>query len=441
MSEIRETASEPPEPCTPPTPTRDTPRPAVVLTGATGFLGRELLWQLITSLPPEYDIVCLVRERSDSRGRGSSPPPAALSRQEAAQLAERRLQDLLDEGAPLPRGDARRDRVQALLGDITRSRLGLDEPSFAALAARTREIYHGAATVRFDLPLQEARHTNVDGTREILALAQAAHAAGVLRRLHYIGTAYVAGNRQGRIAEDDLDCGQSFNNTYEQTKFEAEQLVRAALRGDAGTPPLPTTIYRPSIVVGDSESGYTSSFKVMYWPLKVFARGLIPIVPAARAGIVDLVPVNFVIRAIMQLGPQNGSLGKTYHLAAGPERSTTIGAAMDVAADFFRVYKPLFMPIATFERWVRPVLRFALRGKRRKALDTGRIYVPYLSHGAAFDTSNTRRDLRQSGIEIPDVRQYFLTLLRYCVDSDWGRNPVGKSTNSSAGNPNQGGGR
>lgn len=423
------------KPTSQPTPASQPSRRAVVLTGATGFLGRELLWQLITSLPEEYDIVCLVRERSEPRSRGENPPPVAASPGEAAQLAERRLQDLLDEGAPLPRGDARRARVHALLGDITRPRLGLDESSFAALAARTFEIYHGAATVRFDLPLEEARQTNVHGTREILALARAAQATGPLRRLHYIGTAYVAGNRQGRIGEDELDCGQSFHNTYEQTKFEAEKLVRAALQGESGQPPLPTTIYRPSIVVGDSDSGYTSSFKVMYWPLKVFARGLIPIVPASRAGIVDLVPVNFVIRAILQLGAQDGSLGKTYHLAAGPERSTTIGAAMDVAADFFRVYKPLFMPIATFERWVRPVLRFALRGKRRRALDTGRIYVPYLSHGAAFDTRNTRADLRQSGLEIPDVRQYFLTLLRYCKDSDWGRRPVEKSTSPSAGNP------
>ncbi len=431
---MSETPATVPDSSRPPTSTStgEKPRRAVVLTGATGFLGRELLWRLITSLPSEYDIVCLVRERGESRSRGTSPPPAALSPAEAAQLAERRLQDVLDEGAPLPREDARRARVHAQPGDITRPRLGLDEAAFSALSARTHEIYHGAATVRFDLPLHEARHTNVDGTREILALAQAAHAAGTLRRLHYIGTAYVAGTRRGAIREDDLDCGQTFHNTYEQTKFEAEGLVRAALRGEGGRAPLPVTIYRPSIVVGDSESGYTSSFKVMYWPLKVFARGLIPIVPASRAGIVDLVPVNFVIRAILQLGQLESSLGKTYHLAAGPERSTTIGAAIDVAADFFKVYKPLFMPIATYERWVRPLLRFVLRGKRRKALETGRIYVPYLSHGAAFDTSHTRTDLRGSGVEIPDVRQYFLTLLRYCVDSDWGRRPVGKPASPGA---------
>ncbi len=384
----------------------------MLLTGATGFLGRELLWLLIEALPLDHDILCLVRGE-----RAGAPPP--LGSEERTQLAESRLRMLLDDEAPLPASDPRRARVQALAGDITQPKLGLDDALFSAVAARTVEVYHGAATVRFDLPLDEARRTNVEGTREILGLCRLAQGRGSLRRLHYIGTAYVAGNRRGRIQEDDLDGGQDFHNTYEQTKFEAEKLVRAAMAES-----LPVTIYRPSIVVGDSKSGRTSSFKVMYWPLKVFARGLIPVVPASRAGIVDLVPVDFVVKAILALGRLDASRGQTYHLAAGPERSTTIGAAMDVAADFFHVYKPLFMPIASFERWVRPLLRLALRGKRRKALDTGRIYVPYLSHGAAFDTSHTRRDLAGSGLEIPDVRQYFLTLLRYCVDSDWGKKPV-----------------
>lgn len=390
----------------------------MLLTGATGFLGRELLWQLAAALPIDHDIVCLVRGE-----RASGPAPSGS--EERSLVAAARLRALLDDEAPLSPGDPRRARVIALAGDITRPHLGLDAATYAALAARLVEVYHGAATVRFDLPLAEARLTNVEGTREILSLCRLAQQAGRLVRLHYIGTAYVAGDRRGRIQEDELDCGQGFHNTYEQTKFEAEKLVRAAMaEGPAGEPALPVTIYRPSIVVGDSASGRTSSFKVMYWPLKVFARGMIPVVPASRAGIVDLVPVDFVVRAILALGRLPTSLGRTYHLAAGPERSTTIGAAMDVAADFFSVYKPLFMPIATFERWVRPVLRFALRGKRRRALDTGRIYVPYLSHGAAFDTQHTRRDLQGSGLEIPDVRQYFLTLLRYCVDSDWGKKPV-----------------
>lgn len=395
-------------------------RDAVVLTGATGFLGRELLWKLMKELPASTDIVCLVRQGQNGPADRSptAPAPPAASPQETA---ARRLDELLAAGCPLPAGDPRRQRVRAVCGDITEPRLGLSPEQFAALAACCTYIFHGAATVRFDLPLAEAERINVGGTRAIVELAQAAHRAGRLRRFCYIGTAYVAGGRIGRVTEDELECGQAFNNTYEQTKCAAEALVRAQLAAPA---PLPVTLFRPSIIVGDSKSGYTSSFKVMYWPLKIFSRGLIPIVPASRAGLVDLVPVDYVVDAIWELSQLPAALGRCYHLAAGPEQETTIGAAMEVAARFFGVYKPLFMPTASFERYVRPVLNLLFRGKRRKVLDAGRIYVPYLNYRGSFDTTNARRDLRASGLQVPSVREYFETLMRFCVASDWGKRPV-----------------
>jgi len=400
-------------------------RPCVLLTGATGFLGRELLWKLARELPPEKDIVCIIRhDREAGPGIQAQTPPQATPQERA----ERRLRVLLAEAPPdLAESGPRQKRILALYGDISKPRLGLSEESFLTLAARVTDIYHGAATVRFDLPLAEARRTNVAGTREVLALATAAarQPASLLRRLHYIGTAFVAGTRRGLIREDELGrgaescAGPAFHNTYEQTKYEAEAVVREHMA--AG---LPVSIYRPSIVVGDSQSGYTSSFKVMYWPLKVFASGLLPIVPASRASIVDLVPVDFVINAIWALGSRDDTVGRCYHLAAGPEHATSIGEAIDIAAQFFRVYKPLFVPAAAYERYVRPVLRILLRGKARRALDTGRVYVPYLNYQASFDTSNARRDLRESGLTVPDVRTYFATLLKYCVDSNWGKRRI-----------------
>lgn len=395
-------------------------RPAALVTGATGFLGRELLWKLMCELPPEHDIVCLIREQSREGGRaigghehaGSIPLSSSLAT--PPNSAERRLHALLAEGSPLPEDDPRRKRVFGLEGDICKPDLGLPREAFLSLAARVTDIYHGAATVRFDLPLDEARRTNVDGTREMLALAALAQGAR-LRRFHYIGTAFVAGTRKGLIREDELQS-MAFNNTYEATKYEAESLVQKHMQKG-----LPVTIYRPSIIVGDSQSGYTSSFKVMYWPLKVFARGLIPIVPAARASIVDLVPVDFVVAAIWALGSREDSVGRCYHLAAGPEHATSIGAAIDIAAAFFGVYKPLFVSEKSFERYIRPIFNFVLRGKRRQALDVGRVYIPYLNYRASFDTRNTRRDLAGSGVAVPEVSSYFRTLLRYCVQTDWGK--------------------
>lgn len=416
-------------------------RDVVVLTGATGFLGRELLWKLMQELPLSSDIVCIVREGREGHGgkhaghrgkHGGHSAAPTLTAEQAQAAAEVRLNELLAEGCPLPRQDPRRARVRALRGDITHARLGLTESAFAQLAARCTHIFHGAATVRFDMPLAEARRINVEGTRILLELAQAAQRASRLQRFCYIGTAYVAGQRIGRVTEDELQCGQAFNNTYEQTKCDAEALVRAQMAPGRADPPLPATLFRPSIIVGDSKSGYTSSFKVMYWPLKIFARGLIPIVPASRAGLVDLVPVDYVVDAIWELSRLPSAVGQCYHLAAGPEHETTIGAAMEDAARFFKVYKPLFMPTASYDRYVRPILQLLFRGRRRRVLDAGRVYVPYLNYRASFDTTNARRDLRASGLQVPSVREYFETLLRYCVASDWGKRPVPASNQSQA---------
>src|SRR5205823_4457876 len=128
-------------------------------------------------------------------------------------------------------------------------------------------------------------------------------------------TAYVAGTHNGVFAERDLDVGQSFHNSYEQSKFEAEQLVRA--RED-----LPFTILRPSIVVGDRSSGWTSAFNVLYWPLRAFARGLFDAVPAIPTAPVDVVSIDYVADAIHELCQCPLAAGETYHLTAGADAST-----------------------------------------------------------------------------------------------------------------------
>jgi long-chain acyl-CoA synthetase len=394
---------------------------AVLLTGATGFLGRELLKQLIEGLPVEQTIYCLIR------GHIHSQAPGAPSSQQ--ELAEERLRKLLGELGYHDLKGPVLARVRAVAGDIGHKSLGATPETLAELTTQVGHIYHGAATVRFDHPIDEARRINVEGTRHVLELAARIEAAGGKPRLSYIGTSFVAGTRRGRVYETELSVEQSFHNTYEQTKAEGEALVRKQM-ADSG---LQATLFRPSIIVGDSRTGATSSFKVMYWPLKVFSRGLIPIVPASRAGVVDMVPVDYVIAAIWELSQRSDTIGGCYHLCAGPEGSTTIGAALDQAAAFFRVRKPLFVPTQTFERYVRPLFHLLLRGKRRQALDAGRVYVPYLNYQASFDTTNTRHELQNTGITPPSVHDYFAKLMRFCIDSNWGKRPLRPSASGRPG--------
>src|SRR5271154_1382071 len=153
------------------------------------------------------------------------------------------------------------ERVVAVRGDITRRRLGM-RGGFDELAEQVNEIVHGAASVSFELSLEAARAINVEGTMRVLEFAERCQARGGLRRFSYISTAYVAGEHAGCFSEDDLDVAQRFRNTYEQSKFEAECLV-ARSRGQ-----LPITVLRPSIIVGERDSGWAGSLNVPYWPVR-----------------------------------------------------------------------------------------------------------------------------------------------------------------------------
>ena len=111
-----------------------------------------------------------------------------------------------------------------------------------------------------------------------------------------MSTAYVAGDHSGDFAELDRDLGQGFNNTYEQSKWEAERLVRRARRASCRC----RSSGRASSSA-TSESGWTASFNVIYTPLRMYARGALPLIPARRSAPVDIVPVSYVARSILAL--------------------------------------------------------------------------------------------------------------------------------------------
>lgn len=366
---------------------------SIVITGATGFLGREIVHRLLDR-DANTRLTLLVRGKDD----------ADASRRGDEVLAAQRSGDAL--------ADARR-RVRVLRADLEHDRFGLDAAGYDALVADTGAVIHGAATVSFTEPLDQARRINVEGTRRMLDLAAAAGA-----RTDYIGTTYIAGDRSGVAYERDLDVGQPFHNTYEQTKMEAEKLVQSRWSDQ------PVAVFRPSIIVGDSRTGRTSSFKVLYWPLKMFSRGMWWIVPGRLETRVDIVPSDYVVDALLHIRRDEASLGRVHHLAAGPEKSARVGELVDLAATFFNVRKPTFVNPKLFVRYARPVIdRFAV-GRWRHALLTGRVYTPYLSLDLVFDTQNARTALRGSGIDVPPVTAYFDSLFRYCIETDWGRKPV-----------------
>ena len=366
----------------------------LLLTGATGFLGMELLARYLERT--DRQIYALVRGRDDAE-------------------ASARLQAAISRLLPDPAGYA--DRVVAVRGDVARPALGMAPRRRAEIAEVVGEIVHSAASVSFSLPLPHSRAINVEGTRQMLQLADLAMRRGDgLRRFSHVSTAYVAGDRRGSFGEDDLDVGQGFRNPYEQSKFEAERLVRAYRDR------LPVQIFRPSIVVGEADTGWTPAFNVIYWPLRAFARGTYSVVPARRSAPVDVVPVSYVADAIYELSRGEARSGETYNLAAGA-RASTVGDLLAMSAEYFGRRAPVAIPPAPYRRVVHPILVRRAEPKRRKALRGSEIFFPYFAARVSYDTWLAERRLAPAGIEVPFLHDYFDRLMDYAVAADWGRAP------------------
>ena len=359
----------------------------LLVTGATGFLGMHLVRQLLDR-NPGLSLGLLIRDKPGQSG-------------------QKRAESFLPE--------SHLRRVQVFSGDVSLPNLGLDATTRQQLTSEVTRVIHSAATVRFDHTLDEARQTNVEGTRHILDFAAATRN---LRSFAYVGTAYVAGERNGLVLENELAIGQGYRNTYEQSKSEAEALVRSRLDS------LPGIILRPSIIVGDSRTGVTSSFKMMYWPLKIYARGLWRTVPGYPDAVLDIVPVDFVADAIAQAAFDDAALGNTLHICAGPRASATIQQIAQRAMDYFDAPEPRYVDPGFFFAIVRPLLYLGLWGRKRRVLVSGRAYRDYFSMRMQFDTVNAERLLSPAGIRPPHVLDYLDRLFNYCVASDWGRNPV-----------------
>jgi thioester reductase-like protein len=365
------------------------PDGTVLLTGATGFVGMELLARYLERT--DRPLLALIRARDDH---------AARERLNAV------LVNLFGS-----RAGRYADRVRAVAGELTAPRLGLDPIRWERLAAQATTIVHGAAAVSFGLPLAEARAINVGGTRRMLELAARARDLGVLERYAHISTAYVAGTHAGRFCEHDLDLGQAFNNSYEQSKFEAEQLVRS-------WHDLPFTIMRPSIVVGDRNSGWTAAFNVLYWPLRALSRGVFTAVPATPASPVDVVSIDYVADAIYELCQGAGGAGQTYHLTASSQAST-IGEIVNLASGYFRRPGPKLVPPAEFATVAQSVAR--------SVLEEGSVYFPYFHVAATFDDSFTRARLEPAGISVSPLRDYLGRLLDFATSAGWGKRPIARA--------------
>jgi amino acid adenylation domain-containing protein/thioester reductase-like protein len=256
----------------------------VFLTGATGFLGAYLLHELLAQT--SACVHCLVRADNEAQAR------------ERLQAALARF-DLWDEQAAA--------RIVPVLGDLARPQLGLGDDELGKLAETIDVIYHNGAWVNFLYPYAVLKQANVGGTEEVLRLACRAK----LKPVHYVSTLSVfppSRWMEGSVVESfHVEPGPDLRGGYAQSKWVAERLV--ALASERG---VPVTIHRPGRVTGDSRTGATSETQGLENLNALVRLGVVPRVDWPTT--LDVVPVDYVARAIVALASQPGSLGKAFHL-------------------------------------------------------------------------------------------------------------------------------
>ena len=346
-------------------------KPTLFLTGATGFLGMEVLARLLEA--GDRRVVVLVRAADDG-------------------AAEDRLYGVLNTlwRDPTPY----QANVRAVAGDVTSPGLGLDQTTRTALAEEVGAVLHCAASISFDLPVEEARTINVEGTREVIGFARECKALGRLERFVHVSTAYVSGKYEGTFRERQLDAGQEFRNTYEQAKWEAEHVVREA--GD-----LSPAIARPSIVMGESDTGWTPAFNVLYWPLRAFSRGLFDEIPSLPSAHVDIVPVDYVADALVCLLGSDAE--GVFNLVSGRE-APLANELVELACDRFDRPRPEIV-----------------ESVGASDDEHGAVYLPYFDMEVVFDDSRARALLEPAGIRPPRLTEYFGRLIDYAEAVRWGK--------------------
>lgn len=334
----------------------------ILVTGATGFIGRRLTRQLARS---GNEIYCLVRKSSLEKAR--------------AQFRE------------IP-------NIQFVTGDLTNNDV-LDQVSGTEVITNSIEaVVHLAATYDLSVSETDAYLSNVVGTQNLLYLLQRMKKLTIF---HYMSTYTVSGVHEGEFLEEDLDPGKPFRDNYSQTKMQAELLVR-----NTRLPTVALRIYRPGIVVGDSITGEMDKIDGPYYFFRFFNKIArfkkhipLSIVPVAYhpGATLPFIPVDILVNWLTQMiNKPSHHMTRTYHLV--PEEKIYVGSMMEEAARLFGLkLKVQRVPMPGVMRRVFPLLQIPAE------MDA------YIQNGTKYSTANLKKDFPE--LKCPLVSEYFPTIV------------------------------
>ena len=289
--------------------------------------------------------------------------------------------------------------MDVLVGDVSAMHLGLSTPEYREVTSSVTDVLHAAEESTLGSKREEMRRGNLTGTQAVLELALDCQK---LRRFTHLSTVFVSGDREGIIAEDELAYGQAFRNPYEETKFEAELLVRRAMGQ------IPATVLRPSIVVGDTKTGEIDRFDGPYALAILLVTSPLQVpVPLPGDGVAPLnaVPIDYVVDAAMAIHKDPRAVGRTFHLVDPSPSSSR------------RVYELIA------QRSGKKLPRLSLGYKLTDALlklpglerltREQRAAIAYVNHLAFYSSRHTLEVLDGTGIRCPPIESYLDNLIEY----------------------------
>ena len=391
----------------------------ILLTGGTGFLGGFLSYEF---LKRGYHVIFLAR---DQRAKSASDRINAVLK-------------AVDQDFEKNTSGS----YEVWKGDVTEQHLGQDKDTLEKWKGKIDEVWHSAAVLHFrDTYETITEAININGTLNVL------YTTNILdvKRYHHISTAYVSGKCPGKVMESHDSHEYDFRNPYERTKYDAEQKVRKKSEQYG----LDTTIYRPSVIVGESKSGQSLSFTGIYNIAKIFqliqrilkhkiklntdklkSVGVylekndyyFPLkFPYSKNSTINIVPVDYVVNTILDLANSNNSIGQTYHVTNPnpPKIIDLIQVGCKIAN-----LKGIEFVDCHFEDSIK-IIREQIRDYAKHGLNISflmeiREYIHYFFGEPEFDISNVRETLGSKFSAPPRITSEFIVLLmEFAAAQNW----------------------
>jgi nucleoside-diphosphate-sugar epimerase len=357
-------------------------RQTVLITGGTGMVGQDLLPKICSQETVERVIVL-------TRGNGVLPS---------------------------------HPKIEAVLGDVRLPDLGLQYDLKQSVAQTATTIIHGAAETSFASELSAARAVNVGGTENIMRLAaECPH----LKAFCHLSTVYVCGKRTGTIREEDLEHNFGFVNAYEQSKYEAEQLVASQAHR------LPTTVVRLSTILGRSRDGAVTKSGAIHYALRFFFHSLAPMVPGTKGSPVDLIALDYATESIALAALDQFTPGSTWHVCGGTDAFSLEQFLEETLQLFYNnrpawrkraIEKPAIVNLETFDLFVKSVEELG-ESVLKNSVAVLKFFAPQLAYPKLISDASTQHVLQRSGLARPAIRDYYPKVIRFLLENNWEATP------------------